>query len=401
MTDRIAARVDQLDPSGIRQFFDVAAAHDDVISLGVGEPDFAPPAAARTAVIESVERGDTDYTSNRGMKGLRSELASFVGRYGLAPSPDSILVTTGASEAIDLAMRTLVDPEDTVAIPHPSYVSYGPAVTLAGGTVCPVRTKPERDFRLTVDALSDAGAESADVLLLCYPNNPTGATMPESALQPIATFAREHDLVVISDEIYAELTYDHDHVSIASFDGMADRTVVVSGFSKAFAMTGFRLGYAIGPAAIIDAMTRVHQYTMLSAPTQAQFAAKAALDSCLNDVDEMIASYERRRDLVRTRLDEIGLDCADLGGAFYAFPTVPDGWSATKFAERLLDEYGVAVVPGTAFGDTYDDHVRLSYATDEESLQTAFDRIEAFLADHRANGDRSRADRPDPSPSET
>lgn len=383
MTFETADRVDRLEPSGIRRFFEIAAEREDVISLGVGEPDYAPPAAVSRAAIDSLERGRTAYTANRGMRELRERLAAYVSRYDLSPAPEGVLVTAGASEALDLAMRALVDPGDTVAVPQPGYVSYEPAVSLAGGSVLPVPTTPVDDFRLTVEALSAAGAAEADLLVLCYPNNPTGATMTADELEPIAAFVREHDLGVISDEIYAELTYGRDHASIASIEGMADRTVVINGFSKAFAMTGFRLGYAIGPQSVIDAMNRIHQYTMLSAPTAAQYAALEALESCDEAVGAMVDDYDQRRRLVGDRLADLGLGCVEPGGAFYAFPEVPSGWDATTFAESVLSEAGVAVVPGTAFGPGGAGHVRLSYATERAALVEAFDRIGAFLDETR------------------
>lgn len=383
MSFETADRVDRLDPSGIRRFFEIAAEREDVISLGVGEPDYAPPAAVSQATIDSLEQDRTAYTANRGMRELRERLASYVSRYGLSPDPEAVLVTAGASEALDLAMRALVDPGDTVAVPQPGYVSYEPAVSLAGGSVVPVPTEPADGFRLTVDGLSAAGAAEADLLVLCYPNNPTGATMTDAELEPIAEFVREHDLGVISDEIYAELTYGHEHASIASIEGMADRTVVINGFSKAFAMTGFRLGYAIGPPSVIDAMNRIHQYTMLSAPTQAQYAALEALESCDGAVQAMVSDYDDRRQLVADRLADLGLRCVEPRGAFYAFPEVPPGWDAATFAESLLTDAEVAVVPGTAFGPDGAGHVRLSYATDRAALTEAFDRIATFLDEHQ------------------
>ncbi|WIV67858.1 aminotransferase class I/II-fold pyridoxal phosphate-dependent enzyme [Natrialbaceae archaeon AArc-T1-2] len=384
MTLEPSERVQAVPPSGIRRFFEIAEERDDVISLGVGEPDFATPWAARDAAITSLEQGKTSYTANRGMRELREAIAEYVAdRFDLGYDPDEeILVTAGASEAVDLAFRAFVDPGDTVAIAQPSYISYEPGVIFAGGEALPVPTFEEDDFRLTVDALADAGAAEADALVLCYPNNPTGAIMPEDDLEPIADFAREHDLTVFSDEIYAELTYEGEHTSIATFEGMRERTVVFNGFSKAYAMTGLRLGYALAPADAIAAMNRIHQYGMLSAPTTAQHAALEALASCDDDVEEMVSQYDRRRRFVLSRFSEIGMPCFEAKGAFYVFPEVPEGWTASEFAEDLLHEQGVAAVPGDVFGDGGAGHLRVSYATGLADLREALARIEAFLEDH-------------------
>ena len=384
MTFELADRVQAVPPSGIRRFFEIAEERDEVISLGVGEPDFATPWAARDAAITSLEQGKTSYTANRGKRELREAIADYVAdRFELGYDPDEeIIVTAGASEAVDLAFRAFVNPGDTVAIAQPAYISYEPGVIFAGGEVLPVPTKEEDDFRLTVEGLEEAGAADADVLVLCYPNNPTGAIMPEEDLEPIADFAREHDLTVFSDEIYAELTYDGDHTSIATLPGMRERTIVFNGFSKAHAMTGLRLGYALGPADAIGAMNKIHQYTMLSAPTTAQYAALEALDSCANDVQEMVDEYDRRRQFVLSRFREIGMDVFEAKGAFYCFPEVPEGFTAEEFAEEVLREQGVAVVPGDVFGDVGEGHLRVSYATGLEDLRRALNRIEAFVADH-------------------
>ncbi|SDC58567.1 pyridoxal phosphate-dependent aminotransferase [Natrinema hispanicum] len=384
MTFELSDRVQAVPPSGIRRFFEIAEERDDVISLGVGEPDFATPWAARDAAITSLEQGKTSYTANRGKRELREAIADYVAdRFELGYDPDEeIIVTAGASEAVDLAFRAFVNPGDTVAIAQPAYISYEPGVIFAGGEVLSVPTKEEDDFRLTVEGLEEAGAADADVLVLCYPNNPTGAIMPEEDLEPIAEFAREHDLTVFSDEIYAELTYDGEHISIASLEGMRERTIVFNGFSKAHAMTGLRLGYALGPADAIGAMNKIHQYTMLSAPTTAQYAALEALDSCDNDVSEMVEEYDRRRRFVLSRFREIGMDVFEAKGAFYCFPEVPEGFTAEEFAEEVLREQGVAVVPGDVFGDVGEGHLRVSYATGLEDLRKALNRIEAFVADH-------------------
>ena len=371
-------RVEAVPPSGIRRFFELAEEKDDIISLGVGEPDFSAPWAARQAAIDSLERGRTSYTANRGRRDLREAISGHVTRYDLDYDPDEeILVTTGVSEAIDVAMRALIDPGDTVAVAEPSYISYVPTVMFAGGEPLPVPTGPENDFQLTVEALEAAGAAEAEALVFCYPNNPTGAIMDREALAGVAAFVREHDLVVLADEVYAALTYDGDHTSIATLPGMRERTIIFNGFSKAYAMTGMRLGYALGPADAIDALNRVHQYVMLSAPTTAQFAAIEALRSSDDEVERMCEQYDRRRQFVLSRFDEIGLDCFEAKGAFYVFPEVPGDDEA--FAEDLLREQDVAVVPGRVFGDGGRGHLRVSYATGLDDLREAMHRLEAFV----------------------
>ena len=375
---RTADRARDLPESGIRKFFELAEARDDVISLGVGEPDFSAPWAARTAAIDALERGRTSYTANRGMATLRDGIAAHHERYDQSYDPDDeVLVTTGASEAVDLAFRALVNPGDVVAVHEPTYISYAPGIELAGGEPLPVPTRAEDDFALTPERLDAVGAADADVLVLCYPNNPTGAVMSEAELGAVAAFCRENDLRVVADEIYAALTYGADHASIATHPGMRERTVVVNGFSKAYAMTGLRLGYALGPADAINAMNRVHQYTMLSAPTTAQHAAVEALRSCDDEVAEMVDEYDRRRRLVVSRLNAMGLDTFEPGGAFYAFPDC--GGDDEAFAEALLRSEGIAVVPGSVFGEGGEGHLRVSYATSMRDLKTAMDRIADFV----------------------
>lgn len=375
---RTADRARNLPESGIRKFFELAEARDDVISLGVGEPDFSAPWAARNAAIGGLERGRTSYTANRGTAELREAIATHHEGYDQSyDSGDEVLVTTGASEAVDLAFRTLVDPGDVVAIHEPTYISYAPGVELAGGEPLSVPTRAADDFALTRERLAAAGAEEADLLVLCYPNNPTGATMTDAELAEVAAFCREHDLRVVADEIYSALTYGADHASIATQPGMRERTVVVNGFSKAYAMTGLRLGYALGPADAIDAMNRIHQYTMLSAPTTAQIAALEALRSCDDEVREMVDEYNRRRRLVVSRFNEMGLDTFEPGGAFYAFPEC--GGDDEAFAEELLEAQGVAVVPGSVFGAGGEGHLRVSYATSMRELKEATDRIATFV----------------------
>ncbi len=375
---KIADRVQQVPPSGIRRFFELAEEKDEVISLGVGEPDFSAPWAARTAAIDSLERGRTSYTANRGRRDLRVAIADHVRQWDLEYDPDEeIIVTTGASEAVDIAMRAFVDPGDRVAVPQPSYISYVPGVQFAGGEPVPVPTTPEDDFALTYDALDAAGAADADLLVLCYPNNPTGAIMSRDELLEVAEFVREHDLTVLSDEIYAALTYDGSHTSIATLPGMRERTVVFNGFSKAYAMTGLRLGYALAPADAVAAMNRIHQYSMLSSPTTAQFAALEALRSCDDEVEAMRSQYDRRRRFVLSRFREMGLDCFEAKGAFYAFPQC--GGDDEAFAEALLREQDVALVPGSVFGAGGEGHLRVSYATGMNELKEALDRVEAFV----------------------
>jgi len=380
MTFEESERLETVPPSGIRRYFELAEEQDDIISLGVGEPDFAPPWSARDAAIASLERGQTSYTANRGKRELRERISGFVAdRYALEYDPDDeILVTAGASEAIDLAFRAFHDPGDTVAVVQPCYLSYGPGAQLAGADVLEVPTHAEDEFKLTRGALEAAGAETADTLVLCYPNNPTGAAVTVEELAPVAEFAREHDLLVLSDEIYSELSYEHDHTSIATLPGMRERTVVFNGFSKAYAMTGLRLGYALAPAGAIESMNRIHQYTMLSAPTTAQHAAIEALDNCADDVAGMRQQYDRRRKLVQSRFGDMGIDCFPAAGAFYLFPECP--WDdSDAFAEALIEEKGVAVVPGHVFGAGGEGHLRVTYATSMSELKEALARIESFI----------------------
>lgn len=367
-------------PSGIRRYFELAEEMDEVISLGVGEPDFSAPWPVREAAIASLERGRTSYTTNRGLRELREAIATYAhDRFDLTYDPgEEILVTTGASEAVDLAIRALVEPGESVAIAEPTYLSYRPIAELAGGEVIPVATHEQDAFRLTPTALREAGASEADYLVMCYPNNPTGAILPESDLRSVAEFARANDLTIISDEIYAELTYDGGHVSIASLPGMRERTVVINGFSKAFAMTGLRLGFALAPPEITDAMNRIHQYSMLSAPTTAQYAALEGLEHCLDAVEEMRNQYNRRRRYVISRFHEMDIACFEARGAFYVFPECPTD-DTDAFVEGLLDEESVAVVPGEVFGEAGAGHLRVSYATGMDQLRTAMDRIERYI----------------------
>ena len=386
----INRRVASVPPSGIRRFFDLAASRKDAISLGVGEPDFKTPALIRDAAINSIADGETQYTANRGLIELRQEIALYLkGRYGTVYLPESeILVTIGASEAIDLALRALVCDGDEVLVPDPSYVSYAPGVTFAGGVPVPVTTVMEDDFRLTAERLEKAVTPRSKALILPYPNNPTGAVMDRGDLEAVAAVIRKHDLLVISDEIYSELIYGgREHVSIASLDGMAERTITINGFSKAFAMTGWRVGYACGPADIISVMTKIHQYAIMCAPRQGQVAAASALRTGReNDyavIRTMRDSYDRRRRLMVSSFREMGLECFEPYGAFYAFPSVRrTGMTSEEFCAALLEEKNIAAVPGTAFGPSGEGHIRCCYATAIDKINIAMERMADFVAAH-------------------
>ena len=368
--------------SGIRRFFDLVAEMDDVISLGVGEPDFVTPWRVREAAIQSIEAGHTTYTSNYGLKELREAIADkLCERLNVSYDPArEILVTVGVSEALDIAFRALLDPGDEVLIPEPCYVSYVPCVAFAGGVAVPVPTTIETGFRVSAADLAERVTPRTKAILLSYPSNPTGATMDKESLQQIVQFAVRHDLYLITDEIYDRLSYDAPHTSVASLPGARERTILLNGFSKAYAMTGWRIGYACAPAQIIEMMMKIHQYTMLCAPITAQKAAIAALRYAENDTEEMVADYDRRRRLFVSGLNAIGLDCPLPGGAFYAFPSVKKtGLSDEEFAERLLQEQHVLVVPGTVFGAGGTGHIRCCYATATAKLEIALKRMETFL----------------------
>lgn len=370
-------------PSGIRKFFDIAESMEDVISLGVGEPDFQTPWAIRKAGITSLERGKTKYTSNRGLQNLRFEISKYVDRKtGVNYDGDSeILVSVGGSEAIDLAVRAVVSQGDEVIIPQPSYVCYEPVTRLAGGVPVIIETKAENDFKLTPKELKAAITPKTKAIILPYPSNPTGAVMEREDLEKIADIIRQTDIIVISDEIYSELTFtDAGHTSIAKLEGMRERTVLVSGFSKAFSMTGWRLGYACGPGEIIAAMTKIHQFAIMCAPTTAQYAAIEALLSCEEAVADMKAEYNRRRRLMVAGFNRIGLTCREPKGAFYAFPSIKStGLTSEEFCEKLLKSQRVAVVPGTAFGLGGEGFIRASYCYGTEHIIEALERIENFL----------------------
>ncbi|MCI9031668.1 MAG: aminotransferase class I/II-fold pyridoxal phosphate-dependent enzyme [Clostridia bacterium] len=383
---KINPAVRSIKPSGIRKFFDIAAEIPDAISLGVGEPDFVTPWSTRSAAITSIRRGHTAYTSNRGLKELRTEISRYLSsRFFLDYDPEKeMFVTVGASEAIDLALRTLVSFGDEVLVPDPSYVSYVPGIMLAGGVPVPVPTRAEDDFALTVSALESVATEKSKVLILPYPNNPTGAIMTKEQLEDVARFAKERDLMIISDEIYAELTYGRRHVSVCTLDGMKERCVLISGFSKAFAMTGWRIGYVAASKEVTDEMLKIHQYTIMCAPTFSQYAALDALKSGATDgyadVEYMREQYDMRRSFLASRLSDMGLNCFEPKGAFYVFPSVKkSGMDGEEFAERLLKGKHVAVVPGNAFGEGGKEFVRCSYACSLSTLKTACERIEEFL----------------------
>ena len=379
----IAPAAQAMRPSGIRRFFDLAAEMPDCISLGVGEPDFKTPWAVREAGIESLELGHTRYTSNAGLKELRIEISRYLERrFGLRYDPMSqVLITVGGSEAIDMCIRTLVQPGDEVIIPEPCFVCYEPITTLSGGVPVPVPCRAEDAFRLRADALVAAITPRTKLLIMPFPNNPTGAVMEKEDLEAIAQVLRGTNIMVLSDEIYAELTYGlQPHVSIASLPGMAERTVVVNGFSKTYAMTGWRLGYACGPAPILQVMTKIHQSAIMSAPTTSQYAAITALRDCDLEIDRMRDEYNMRRRLVVRSFNEMGLHCFEPRGAFYAFPCIQStGMTSEEFCTRLLEKKHVAIIPGGAFGASGEGYARVSYAYSVEHLTEALKRIREFL----------------------
>ena len=383
MRDFLAKKVKEIKPSGIRKFFDIAKEIEGAISLGVGEPDFDTPWHIREEGIYSLEQGHTVYTSNSGLKELRLEICNFMKRkYDLDYTWDSdVLVTVGGSEAIDAALRAMIEDGDEVIIPNPCYVSYEPCAVLAGATVKTIDLKNENDFRLTAAELEAAITPKSKILLINYPNNPTGAIMERKDLEAIAEVIIKHDLFVISDEIYSELSYFDKHVSIASIPGMKERTLVINGFSKTYSMTGWRLGYACGPKEIITQMTKIHQFAIMCAPTTSQYAAVEALKNGDDDVANMRDSYNERRRYVLHRLNEMGLPCFTPKGAFYLFPDIRAfGLSSDEFCLRLLNEEKVVVVPGTAFGNSGEGFIRISYAYSLEDLKKALSRVESFIA---------------------
>ena len=389
MRDFVNRKSKLLQPSGIRKFFDIVRTTEGAISLGVGEPDFVTPWKVRAAAITSLQRGYTQYTGNRGLPALLELVSTYLStRFSLSYDPAHILITVGGSEAIDLALRACIEAGDEVLIPDPAYVSYSPLVSLSDGTPVHVECREEDNFVLKPEYLEKAITDKTKALILTYPNNPTGAIMTKEELEKIAEVIVRHDLLVITDEIYAELTYGRKHVSIASLPGMKERTVYIGGFSKAFAMTGWRLGFVCAPTEIDEAMFKIHQYGMLCAPIMSQYAAIEALKDGLSDgfatVEEMRDSYDKRRKFVLCSLREIGLHCFEPQGAFYAFPSVRStGKNGSEFAEALLQSEKVAVVPGTAFGSFGENNVRISYATSMNALSQAFERISAFLSKNK------------------
>ena len=386
MRNPIADKVSEMKPSGIRKFFDIVSEMKDAISLGVGEPDFDTPWHIRDEGIYSLEKGRTFYTSNAGLKELRTEIKKYLVRRGI-PEYDplgEVLITVGGSEAIDLACRAMLNPGDEVIIPEPSYVSYVPCTVMAGGTPVIINLKAENEFRLTASELEAAVTPKTKIVILPFPNNPTGAIMERSDLEAIAEVIEKHDLFVVSDEIYSELTYKEKHVSIASLPGMKDRTILINGFSKAFAMTGWRLGYCCGPKEIIEQMTKLHQFCIMCAPTTSQYAAVEALKHGDRDVEEMKEAYNQRRRFLMNEFKKMNLPCFEPYGAFYVFPCIKEfGMTSEEFATELLKREKVAVVPGTAFGDSGEGFVRISYAYSIENLKIAIDRINKFITELR------------------
>ncbi len=385
MRNLISQRVQSVPPSGIRKYFDIAATMKDVVSLGIGEPDFVTPAPILEAGIRSLQQGETHYTSNSGLLELRQAVArNLERRYGVAYDPEAeVLLTVGVSEALYLALTALLDPGDEVIVPEPCFVAYTAEVAFAGGVPVTVPTRVADHFQVTAEAIAARITPRTKALLIGYPNNPTGAVMSRENLIQIAALAEEHDLIVISDEIYDRLVYGVEHVCVAALPGMRARTVTLGGFSKSHAMTGWRLGYAAAPAELLGAMRKVHQYTIMSAPTPAQYAGLEAFTAGEPFVQQMVAEYDRRRQLLVNGLNTLGLDCFEPKGAFYAFPSVAkSGLDETAFADRLLDEEHVAVIPGSAFGASGAGFVRLCYATAYEKIETALNRMERFMRRH-------------------
>lgn len=382
MRNPLSKKVTEIKPSGIRKFFDLVSEMKDAISLGVGEPDFETPWHIRDEGIYAFERGRTFYTANAGLKDLRIEINNYLQRrQGLSYNPDNeIVVTVGGSEAIDIALRAMLNAGDEVIIPQPSYVSYEPCTVLADGVPVIINLKAENEFRLTAEELENAITDKTKVLILPFPNNPTGSIMEKEDLESIAKVIIKHDLFVISDEIYSELSYKNKHISIASIDGMKERTILINGFSKSYAMTGWRLGYACGNKDIIAQMTKIHQYAIMCAPTISQYAAVDALKNGDEDVEKMKKSYNQRRRFLMNAFKEMDLECFEPFGAFYVFPCIKEfGMTSEEFATRFLEEEKVAAIPGTAFGDSGEGYLRISYAYSLEKLKIAMDRLKNFV----------------------
>lgn len=382
MRNPLSKKITGIEPSGIRKFFDIVSEMPDAISLGVGEPDFDTPWRIREEGIYSLERGRTFYTSNAGLKDLKIEIGKYLERkIQVSYDPDTeVLVTVGGSEAIDIAFRAMIDEGDEVLIPQPSYVSYLPCAILADAVPVPIPLKQENEFKLTAEELESYITPKTKILVMPFPNNPTGAIMTKEDLEPIVEIVKKHDIYVLSDEIYSELTYQEDHVSIASFPGMRERTLVINGFSKGFAMTGWRLGYVCGPKEILEQMTKIHQYAIMCAPTNSQYAAIEGLKNCESDVQMMRNAYNQRRRFLVHEFKRMGLECFEPFGAFYIFPSIKEfGMTAEEFATRLLQEEKVAVVPGSAFGESGEGHIRVSYAYSLDDLKEALGRLENFI----------------------
>jgi aminotransferase len=383
MRNFVSERVQTIPPSGIRKFFDLALTMENVISLGVGEPDFRTPWNICESSIYSIEQGNTSYTSNKGLPSLRDALSRYLGKHYNLPytSSDEILITSGVSEGLDIAIRSIVDPGDEVAIAQPSYVSYAPCVTLSGGKPVPVRCTEKDHFRLKADALQEKITPKTKALIINFPNNPTGAVMNASDLKAIADIVIDKDILLISDEVYAELTYEGTHVAAATVSDLWERTITLNGFSKAYAMTGWRIGYLCAPKELCDAALKIHQYVMLCAPVMGQTGALEALHSAEEDKNSMVNEYRLRRNMFVAGLNRIGLSCHVPEGAFYAFPSVKGtGLSDVEFAEQLLKEQKIAVVPGSVFGDGGEDHLRCAYAVSRKDLSEALGRIETFIS---------------------
>ena len=382
MRDPLSKKIVEIKPSGIRKFFDMVSEMPDAISLGVGEPDFDTPWRIREEGIYSLERGRTFYTSNSGLKELKTEIGKYLQRkINVSYDPNSeIIVTVGGSEGIDIALRAMLDPGDEVLIPQPSYVSYLPCTILANGTPVVIPLKEENDFKLTAEELEAAITPKTKLLVLPFPNNPTGAIMTREDLEPVAEVVKKHDLYVLSDEIYSELTYGCDHVSIAALPGMRDRTLVINGFSKGFAMTGWRLGYICGQKHIAEQMLKIHQFAIMCAPTNSQYAAIEGLRNCDDEVQQMRTAYNQRRRYLLHEFGKMGLSCFEPFGAFYVFPSIKEfGMTSEEFATRLLDEEKVAAVPGTAFGECGEGFLRVSYAYSLDDLKEAIGRLGRFV----------------------
>ncbi len=382
MKNLLSEKTVALKPSGIRKFFDIVSEMDDAISLGVGEPDFDTPWHIRDEGIYSLEKGRTFYTSNAGLKELKEEICYYTKRkQGVTYNPvNEVLVTVGGSEAIDIGLRAVINPGDEVLIPQPSFVSYEPCAIMAGGVPVIIELKAENEFRLTAQELEEAITDKTKILVLPFPNNPTGAIMERSDLEAIAEVIRKHDILVMSDEIYAELTYKEKHVSIIEIEGMRERTILINGFSKAFAMTGWRLGYACGPKEIIEQMLKLHQFAIMCAPTTSQYAAVEALRNGDEDVTQMRMAYNQRRRYLMHAFQEMGLECFEPFGAFYVFPCIKEfGMTSEEFASRFLAEEKVAVVPGTAFGDCGEGYLRISYAYSLDNLKLAIGKLASFV----------------------